>query len=183
MGGAIHIIVNNLIGFTTNPSEAHTSRFAADLARRQPVPIFHVNSEDPEAVLRVAALAVEYRYKFGTDVLIDLIGYRRHGHSEVDDPTITQPLLYRKINAHPPLYEVYAKKNKIDTTEMARDFRAEIDAGYDKAAKMEKSPVLRKLPAYWDNYFGGRYKPSFEVPTAVEEERLHEIAAEDHQLS
>ena len=101
VGGAIQIIVNNLIGFTTGPKELHTSRFSSDLAKRQPIPIFHVNAEDPEAVLRVGKMAVEYRYRFGTDVVIDLIGYRRHGHSEVDDPTITQPLLYKKINAAP----------------------------------------------------------------------------------
>jgi 2-oxoglutarate dehydrogenase E1 component len=104
VGGAIQIIVNNLIGFTTNPAELHTSRFSSDLAKRQPIPIFHVNAEDPEAVLRVGKMAVEYRYRFGSDVVIDLIGYRRHGHSEVDDPTITQPLLYKKINAHAPAY-------------------------------------------------------------------------------
>ena len=120
VGGAIHIIVNNLIGFTTNPSELHTSRFSSDLAKRQPIPIFHVNAEDPEAVLRVARMAVEYRYQFGSDVVIDLIGYRRHGHSEVDDPTITQPLLYKKINEHRPLFQIYAEKNKIDTREMSR---------------------------------------------------------------
>ena len=175
VGGGIHIIVNNQIGFTTNPSELHTSRFSSDLARRQPVPIFHVNSEDPEAVLRVATLAVEYRYQFGTDVLIDLIGYRRHGHSEVDDPTITQPLLYRQINSHPPLFEIYAQKHKIDTGETAARFRAEIDAAYEKAGKMEKSPLLRKLPSYWDNYTGGRYNPAYEVPTALSEEQLRQI--------
>jgi 2-oxoglutarate dehydrogenase E1 component len=175
VGGGVHIIVNNLIGFTTNPPELHTSQFSSDLAKRQPIPIFHVNSEDPEAVLRVARLAVEYRYQFGSDVLIDLVGYRRHGHSEVDDPTITQPLLYRKINSHPPLFEIYAQKNKIDTHEMASKFRAGIDASYDQASKMEKAPVLRKLPAYWDPYTGGRYNPSYEVPTAVDEDRLHQI--------
>jgi len=104
VGGSVHVIVNNLIGFTTNPRELHTSRFSSDLAKRQPIPIFHVNAEDPEAVLRVGRMAVEYRYRFGSDVVIDLIGYRRHGHSEVDDPTITQPLLYKKITAHPPLF-------------------------------------------------------------------------------
>jgi 2-oxoglutarate dehydrogenase E1 component len=108
-------------------------------------------------------------------VVIDLIGYRRHGHSEVDDPTITQPLLYKKINAHQPLFEIYAAKNKIDTSEMESQFRAEIDAAYDKAATMQKSPVLRKLPAYWDKYVGGRYKPEFEVPTAVAEATLHQL--------
>ncbi len=177
VGGAIHIIVNNLIGFTTTYRELHTSRFSADLAKRQPVPIFHVNTEDPEAVLRVARLATEYRFQFGSDVVIDLIGYRRHGHSEVDDPTITQPLLYKKINAHPPLFELYARKHNIDTREMEASYRARIDEAYDKAAKMEKKPSLRKLPAYWDKYFGGRYNPSYEVPTGVAEETLHQLTA------
>ena len=76
-----------MIGFTAEPDEYNSSRFSSDLARRLPIPIFHVNAEDADAVLRVAALAVEYRYQFHTDVVIDLIGYRRHGHSEVDDPT------------------------------------------------------------------------------------------------
>jgi 2-oxoglutarate dehydrogenase E1 component len=175
VGGCIHVIVNNLIGFTTTSRELHTSRFSADLAKRQPVPIFHVNTEDPEAVLRVARLATEYRFQFGGDVVIDLIGYRRHGHSEVDDPTITQPLLYKKINSHPPLFELYAKKHNIDTTEMQARFRAQIDEAYDKAAKMEKAPTLRRLPAYWDKYVGGRYSPAYEVPTAVAEETLHQL--------
>ena len=175
VSGAIHVIVNNLIGFTTNPRELHTSRFSSDLAKRQYVPIFHVNAEDPEAVLRVARMATEYRYKFGSDVVIDLIGYRRHGHSEVDDPTITQPLLYKQINSHRPLFEIYAENNGIDTTEMARNFREKIDAAYDKAAQMQKSPALRVLPKYWDKYLGGRYKPEYEVPTAVADDRLRSI--------
>jgi 2-oxoglutarate dehydrogenase E1 component len=108
-------------------------------------------------------------------VVIDLIGYRRHGHSEVDDPTITQPLLYKKINSHPPLFELYAKKHNIDTTEMQARFRAQIDEAYDKAAKMEKAPTLRRLPAYWDKYVGGRYSPAYEVLTAVAEETLHQL--------
>ncbi len=175
VGGCIHVIVNNLIGFTTTSRELHTSRFSADLAKRQPVPIFHVNTEDPEAVLRVAKLATEYRFQFGGDVVIDLIGYRRHGHSEVDDPTITQPLLYKKINSHPPLFELYARKHNIDTSEMEARYRAHIDEAYDKAAKMEKAPVLRRLPAYWDKYVGDRYNPAYEVPTAVAEETLYQL--------
>src|SRR5712692_4401579 len=103
VGGTIHIIVNNLIGFTTRPEQEHSSRFASDLAKRQSVPVFHVNGEDPEAVVRVGKLAAEYRAQFGSDVVVDLIGYRRHGHSEVDDPTITQPLLYERIKNHAPL--------------------------------------------------------------------------------
>ncbi len=100
VGGSVHIVVNNLIGFTTGPRDTSSSRFASDVAKRLAVPIFHVNAEDFEAVVRVGRMALDYRYAFGTPVVIDLIGYRRHGHSEVDDPTITQPLRYRKIEAH-----------------------------------------------------------------------------------
>ncbi len=175
VGGCVHVIVNNMIGFTTNPRELHTARFASDLAKRQAIPIFHVNAEDPEAVLRVARLAAEYRYHFGSDVVIDLIGYRRHGHSEVDDPTITQPLLYKKINARPPLFQLYAQKSKIDTAEMESRFRKEVDVAYDAAAKMQKAPVLRHLPGYWGKYVGGRYNAALEVPTAVDEDTLRQL--------
>ncbi len=114
VGGTIQIIVNNLIGFTADPDECYPTRFSSDLGKRLPIPIFHVNAEDPEAAIRVASLAVEYRYTFHTDVIIDLIGYRRHGHSEVDDPTVTQPLRYAKIKNHPPLYEIYARQIGVD---------------------------------------------------------------------
>jgi 2-oxoglutarate dehydrogenase E1 component len=104
VGGTIHIIVNNLIGFTTRPPQEHSSRFASGIAKRQSVPVFHVNAEDPDAVVRIGRIAAEYRAQFHSDVVVDLIGYRRHGHSEVDDPTITQPRLYEAIKNHPPLW-------------------------------------------------------------------------------
>src|SRR5271168_2949753 len=85
VGGTIQIVVNNLIGFTADPDECYPTRFSSDLGKRLPIPIFHVNAEDPEAAIRVATIAVEYRYAFHSDVIVDLIGYRRHGHSEVDD--------------------------------------------------------------------------------------------------
>jgi 2-oxoglutarate dehydrogenase E1 component len=102
--GTIHVIVNNLLGFTAKPAELHSSRFAADLAKRQSITVFHVNAEDPDAVVRVARLAVDYRYQFSDDVVVDLIGFRLHGHSEVDEPSVTQPLLYDRIRKHPPLW-------------------------------------------------------------------------------
>ena len=110
VGGTIHVIVNNLLGFTTEPREYQSSRFASSLAKRQAVPIFHVNGEDPDAVVRVGQIALEYRSAFASDVVVDVIGYRRHGHSEVDDPTITQPLLYAKIKDHAQLWQIYAKE-------------------------------------------------------------------------
>src|SRR5579864_6881702 len=131
-GGTIHIVVNNLLGFTTSYFEEHSTRFAACIARRQSIPIFHVNGEDVDAVVRVARLATEYRYQFGTDVVIDLIGYRRHGHSEVDDPTVTQPLLYKAIKEHPPLWQIYAEDIGVEDAEARA---AAIKAEFETAQK------------------------------------------------
>jgi len=176
VGGTVHIIANNLIGFTTGPGELHSSRFAAQLARRQSVPIFHVNGEDVDAVIRVGRIAVEYRYAFGTDVVVDLIGYRRHGHSEVDDPTITQPLLYKAIKEHPPLWEIYSEDIGVeDVQTRVRTIRGELEAAQKKAGTLTKKPTLRELPTYWENYKGGRYKPEYEVETGLSAEELREL--------
>jgi 2-oxoglutarate dehydrogenase E1 component len=175
VGGSVHIIVNNLIGFTTIPRDSQSSRFSSDLARRLPIPVFHVNSEDPDAVARVGRLAAEYRYAFGTPVLVDLIGYRRHGHSEVDDPTITQPLRYRKIDAHPPLWEIYSEKIAVDAAPIVQRVRGELDAAQKKALELEKNPPMRKLPPYWDTYRGGRYSAALEVDTGVAQAELAAI--------
>jgi 2-oxoglutarate dehydrogenase E1 component len=175
VGGTIHIVVNNLIGFTTRPVQTQSSRFASDIAKRQSVPVFHVNAEDPDAVVRIGKIAAEYRAKFGSDVMVDIIGYRRHGHSEVDDPTITQPLLYEKIKAHPQLWKLYAKQTGIDPAAMAEEIRAEYESEQTKAREVKKSPHLRKLPDYWSPYRRGRYDASLEVDTGVPLEKLAEI--------
>ena len=176
VGGTIHVIVNNLLGFTTSYLEEHSTRFAACIARRQSIPIFHVNGEDVDAVVRVARMATEYRYKFGTDVVIDLIGYRRHGHSEVDDPTITQPLLYKKIKEHPPLWEIYADDiGAADAQAQADAIRAEFEAAQKKAGSVKQKPLMRDLPTYWAKYYGGRHKPEFEVETSLPADELAEL--------
>jgi 2-oxoglutarate dehydrogenase E1 component len=180
VGGTIHVIVNNLIGFTTNAREEHSSRFAAQLARRQAIPIFHVNGEDVDAVMRIARLATEYRYQFGTDVVVDLIGYRRHGHSEVDDPTVTQPLMYKAIKEHPPLYRIYAKHlgmNDDNVEERVQAVKSEYGAAQKSATQFTKKPMMRDLPNYWDDYFGGRYKAEYEKPTGIAREELAELTA------
>src|SRR3984957_4215812 len=134
VGGTVHIIANNLLGFTTLYNEEHSSRFSAQLARRQSIPIFHVNAEDVDAVVRVGRLALEYRYTFQGDVVVDLIGYRRHGHSEVDDPTVTHPLLYKAIKDHPPLWEIYAEDAGAENVQARVDgVRAEFEAAQKKA--------------------------------------------------
>jgi len=174
VGGTIHILANNLIGFTARPPELHTARFAADLAKRQPIPIFHVNGEDPEAVVRMGALALEYRYRFHDDVVIDLIGYRRHGHSEVDDPTITQPLLYRKIKDHPPLWKLYAERVGAEASSDEK-VRTELEAAQKNARKLEKKPTMRTLPEYWSQFAGGRWLPEYEVDTGLDVAELGKI--------
>jgi 2-oxoglutarate dehydrogenase E1 component len=175
IGGTVHIIVNNLIGFTTVPAELHSTRFASDLAKRLPIPILHVNAEDLHAVARVSTLALEYRYEFGSDVVVDLIGYRRHGHSEVDDPTVTQPLLYRKIKDHPQLWQIYAQQTGADAAPIVARIRAEFEAAQLEAGKLEKIPALRELPEYWAAYKRGQYDRSYEVDTGVPTETLAEL--------
>ncbi|HXL21904.1 MAG TPA: 2-oxoglutarate dehydrogenase E1 component [Candidatus Dormibacteraeota bacterium] len=175
VGGTVHIVVNNLIGFTTAPVQEHSSRFASDIAKRQSVPVFHVNAEDPDAVVRVGKLAAEYRATFGSDVVVDLIGYRRHGHSEVDDPTITQPRRYARIKDHLPLWKIYAQKTGIDGVPFVEAVKKEYEEEQLKAGQLTKQPHLRKLPDYWSPYLHGKYDPAYEVDTGLSREKLAEI--------
>jgi 2-oxoglutarate dehydrogenase E1 component len=179
VGGTVHVIVNNLIGFTTEPARLHTSRYAADAALRLPIPILHVNGEDPEAVARASRLALEYRHAFASDVVIDLIGYRRYGHSEVDDPTTTQPLLYRRIAERPMLFESYAARAGVGPEAIAalrESITAELERELAIGRAMTAKPVLRHLPAYWDRYTGGPWRDDLDVETGVAAERLETIA-------
>jgi 2-oxoglutarate dehydrogenase E1 component len=108
-GGTIHIVVNNQIGFTTDPAAGRSSLYSTDVAKIVQVPIFHVNGDDPEAAYRVLQIALDYRQEFHKDVVIDLIGFRLHGHNEGDEPTYTQPLMYKRIQEHPGVRTLYAR--------------------------------------------------------------------------
>ena len=109
VGGTIHLIINNQLGFTTAPHAARSSEYSTDVAKLVQSPIFHVNADDPEACVRVAQLAFAYRQRFNKDVVIDMIGYRRHGHNEGDDPSYTQPLMYKAIEARRSVRKIYTE--------------------------------------------------------------------------
>ncbi len=149
-GGTIHFIVNNQIGFTTNPSYSRPGPYCTDVAKVVQAPIFHVNGDDPEAVVHVARVATEFRHEFQKDVVIDMWCYRRHGHNESDEPAFTQPLMYREIAAHPTTRSIYAKR-LADERIVAQGEIDAIAASFEKTLEQdfEAAQAFRPNKADW----------------------------------
>ncbi|WP_411288089.1 2-oxoglutarate dehydrogenase E1 component [Phenylobacterium sp.] len=155
VGGSIHFIVNNQIGFTTDPRYSRTSPYPSDVALMVEAPIFHANGDDPEAVVYAAKVATEYRQKFGKDVVVDMFCYRRFGHNEGDDPTMTQPLMYAKIKDHPSVRDLYARRlvaegvaTEADVNSWIAEFDTFLDAEFD-AGKTYKADKADWLDGKW----------------------------------
>ncbi|MEZ0482874.1 2-oxoglutarate dehydrogenase E1 component [Planococcus sp. SSTMD024] len=150
-GGSIHIIANNLIGFTTEQHDSRSTHYSSDPAKGFEVPVLHVNADDPEAVVAVARFAFEYREKFGKDILIDLIGYRRYGHNEMDEPLVTNPMMYHGVHKHDTVRELYGKQlasesvlSEDDVKKLDADIQKVMQEAYDKV-KENKSDDHPKL--------------------------------------
>ncbi len=188
-GGTVHLVVNNQIGFTTLPQDSRSTRYCTDITRMIKVPVFHVNGEDPEAVIQVTRLAIEFRQRYGKDVVIDMLCYRRYGHNEGDEPRFTQPVMYQLIDQKPTVREVYVNKLASTgqmTTEAGDKLKTERQAALELALEEEKKGDWLRAPSamegIWTSYYGGPDGRVEEVDTRVSEGTLNELATKLTEL-
>ncbi|XP_017790798.1 PREDICTED: 2-oxoglutarate dehydrogenase, mitochondrial isoform X1 [Habropoda laboriosa] len=179
--GTIHIVVNNQIGFTTDPRHSRSSPYCTDVARVVNAPIFHVNSDDPVAVMHVCKVAAEWRATFHKDVVIDIVSYRRNGHNEIDEPMFTQPLMYRKIKNTPPVLDKYAKSlidDCVVTAEEVKDVKDKYEKICEEAYTNARQETHIKykdwLDSPWSGFFEGK-DPLKVSPTGIKEDTLIHI--------
>lgn len=184
VGGTIHIVTNNQVGFTTNYTDARTSTYCTDVAKVTKAPVFHVNADDVEAVVFSISLAMEYRQKFNSDVFIDLLGYRKYGHNEGDEPRFTQPLLYKAIAKHANPREIYTQKllssGSIEAElarEMDKEFRQLLQTQLETSKNGKNSKPQSFVKNIWEGYESvGSSKAKHSPATAFKEKRWLELA-------
>ncbi|HEX5923114.1 MAG TPA: multifunctional oxoglutarate decarboxylase/oxoglutarate dehydrogenase thiamine pyrophosphate-binding subunit/dihydrolipoyllysine-residue succinyltransferase subunit [Baekduia sp.] len=182
VGGTLHLVTNNQVGFTTDPEDARSTRWASDIAKGYDVPIIHVNADDVQACIHAVRLAFAYREEFGHDVVIDLIGYRRFGHNEADEPAYTQPEMYVKIKGHKRAAEIWADRLIAETTISKDEVEAQRQAIWDRLSALHadlKAKIKAAEAAGGVTQQTGEYQldrsPSPDVPTAVSKERLETL--------
>jgi 2-oxoglutarate dehydrogenase E1 component len=188
-GGTIHVIINNQIGFTTDPGEGRSSTYCTDVAKMLQIPIFHVNGEDPEAVAQVVSLAMDFRHEWKCDVVIDMYGYRRRGHNEGDEPAFTQPVLYRAIRGRKPVREGYLDHlltlggvTREEADEIASERRDHLEQELSAARSDGFVHKHESLGATWHGFLGGRDADVAEVATAVDAKRLSYLLTAQTQV-
>jgi 2-oxoglutarate dehydrogenase E1 component len=189
-GGTIHLVLNNQVGFTTNYLEARTSTYCTDIAKVTKSPVFHVNGDDAEALIYTIKLAMEYRQVFHSDVFIDILGYRRYGHNEGDEPRFTQPLLYKKISRHPNSRDIYSKKlieqsifTKEEIQQQESDFNDLLEEKLRKSKERTTVKIEQFLKEDWKGFRYSRNNDFSQSPeTGVEKEILLGIAAKINSL-
>jgi len=174
VGGSIRIVVNNQVGFTTSKREdARSTQYCTDVAKMVQAPIFHVNADDPEAVLFVSRLAVDYRNKFKRDVVIDLVCYRRHGHNEADEPNATQPLMYQKIKKHPVTHKLYSKRlldDKVIDQDSYKKLEQEYRDALDKGdCVVEEWQPMEAHSVDWSPYVGNDWDVEYDASISKKE--------------
>jgi 2-oxoglutarate dehydrogenase E1 component len=177
--GTIHLVVNNQIGFTTDPKDARSTRYCTDITRMLRIPVFHVNGEDPEAVIQVTRLAIEYRERFHQDVVIDMYCYRKYGHNEGDEPRFTQPLMYAKIDKKESVRDAYVDRlvagrhvTRAEADEIARARKAALDLALAEARKGDYNQLPEAMGGVWRTSLGGLDKNVPDVDTTVPKEKL-----------
>jgi 2-oxoglutarate dehydrogenase E1 component len=183
VGGTIHVIVNNQVGFTTSPKDARSTTYPTGPARMLQIPIIHVNGEDLEAIAQAVLLAVDFRQRFHRDVVIDLWTYRRHGHNEGDEPAFTQPVMYRAIQRKPTLKALYAQQlvregdaTPAEVEEMTARYRARLDQAYQESARLAVQPGAQSMGGFWKGYRGGPFGKDGEPATGVSAETLRTLS-------
>ena len=181
-GGTVHVVVNNQIGFTTDPQDGRSTTYCTDVAKMLQIPIFHVNGEDPEAVLQVVRLAIDFRAEFRTDVVIDMYAYRKLGHNEGDEPAFTQPVLYAAIRSRKPVREGYldhllahGELTREDADRIAEERRLKLEAELDASKAPDYQYQREPLGPEWSGYQGGADAQCAEVATHVDAARLSQL--------